>query len=795
MSRGLVTRWALDIGLASGLLVALAVVAAVEPSSTPPSLPDSLSVAVVPRSSEIEIPPLPPLSITFDDLRPDKEVPPPPLPPQPPQLPEEIPSPPQPFEDKVDQTRLLGIGFSGLRTYGLVRIGKSLEDDKKLTFDQFGRTNHTAVMVDNLVLPFFHPNHGRVVKNLDSDGKTDAISSDKLKGDNKKEVDKLATDGPYVVQWESGGVLFEQRVEYEAGLVSRKIDTLRIRYTLTNIDTRPHKAGMRLMIDTYIGSNDGVPFFIPGQKKVIDKPIEIPKKDVPDHILALERNDLGDPTMTVVQIGLAPPQGSAAERPDAVAITQWPGDRLAAARDPEYPFAAVEWLDKRWQWPLAKSFNRDSAIVLAYLPATIAPNKQRVFEYTYGLGSLSGQNPELNLAAYGPFVPGKPFRVSAFVKNPKPGQTVTLDLPKGLSLDKDDPPVKPVEIQAGVTITKVDWLVTPSDEFGGKAKLTATLSGAAKPETYTIVVHNPRPALQPVVVSGTPAPEAVVRVTAAVFNSKVGTTTTLELPAGVTFEPGSVALQPVPPGSVVQASWLVRLPTAAVGDLPVTVRMANPTATVAGVIRVPPTVPKLATLRVDGTPQAGGVLRITAQVANPAAGGTVDLKLPPGFALSPSDQKESQPTPTGRVAPVSWIVRVAPGRVGPATVVVRLSPQGQEESKTVEVAPATPHLIARPATDAPATPGRPFWIVARVFHPPERLKATLTLPPGVSLAGGKPPEVVMEGKTAEGVPYAEAAWPVTLDEFVRQAVEFKVTVPGVGTQPIEVKCERGSVIR
>jgi hypothetical protein len=794
MSRGLVTRWALDVGLASGLLAALAVVAAVEPSSAPPTLPDNFSVAAVPHSTEAEIPDLPPLPISFDDLRPDKELPPEPLPPQPPQLPEEIPSPPQPFEDKVDPTKLLGIGFSGLRTYGLVRLGKSQEENKKLIFDQFGHTNHTAVMIDNVVLPFFHPIYGRVVKNLDSDGKVDAISSDKLKGDNKTEAGKLSNNGPYIVQWESRGVLFEQRVDREAGLVSRKMDTLRIRYTLTNIDTRPHKAGMRLMIDTYIGSNDGVPFFIPGQKKVIDKPVEIPKKDVPDYILALERNDLGDPTMTVVQIGLTPPQGSATERPDAIAITQWPGIPAYAALNPTNPFAAVEWLDNKWHWPLAKSFNGDSAIVLAYLPATIAPGKQRVFEYTYGLGSLSGQNPELNLAAYGPFVPGKPFRVSAFVKNPKPGQTVTLDLPDGLSLDKEDPQVKPVEIQAGVTITKVDWLVTPSDEFGGKAKLTATLSGAAKPETYTIVVPNPRPALQPVLVTGTPAPGAVVRVTAAVFNSKVGTTTTLELPAGATFEPGSVALQPVSPGSVVQASWLVRLPPDAVGDLPVTVRMANPAATVVGVIRVPPTVPKLAPLRVDGTPQAGGVLRITAQVANPAAGGTVELRLPPGFALSPPDQKESQPTPTGN-RPVSWIVRVAPGRVGPATVAVRLSPQGQEESKTVEVAPATPHLIARPATDAPATPGRPFWIVARVFHPPERLKATLTLPPDVSLAGGKAPEVPMEGKTAEGVPYAEAAWPVTLDAFGGPVIEFKVTVPGVGTQSVEVKCERGSVIR
>ncbi len=794
MSHGPALKWATDLGLALGLVGALIVVAAIEPRPTPPAPPAELSIAAASPSTDNEIPPLPPLELSFASAVADKELPPlpPPPPPPPPPPREELPLP---FQDKVDSKKLISVGFTRLGTYGLVRMGPTEKEDKRLTFEQHGRTNQSAVMIDgNVVLPFFHPEHGRVVKDLVTEGKIEAITSDKLKGDKKEEANLLTSDGPYIIQWEAGGVRFEQRVEYEAGLVSRKIDTLRIRYTLTNVDTRPRKAGMRLMVDTFIGSNDEVPFFVPGQKNVIDKPtaFTVKAKNIPEYILALERNDLSDPTMTVVQIGLA--QGPPAERPDAVILSQWPGDRSAASRNPDNPFAAVQWLFFRWDYPLAKSFDKDSALSLVYLPTTIAPGKQRVFEYTYGLGSLAGANPELSLYPYGPFVPGKPFRLSAFVKNAKPGQTVTLALPPGFALDQGEPETKPVELQSGVEVTKVDWLVTPAAEFGGKAELQATLTGAANPAKQTIFVPNPWPALQPVVVTGKPVAGGVVRVTTAVFNAKADTTVTLALPPGATFEAGSTATQPTTSGSVAQATWLVRLPPDAKGNLPVTVKMANPDASAAGVIAIPPTVPTLVDVKVDGLLQAGGKLRIIAQIADADASGSVEVKLPKGVVLV-GDEKASKPTPAGRQKQVFWIARVDAGRVGPANFTVRLLPNGAASSKQVELVPATPVLSFQLAKAAPAAPSKPFWVVARVQNPGDATKATLTLPGGFAFAGGSIAEIVMEKKTTADVTYTQAAWLVRLDSYTESQVELKVSVPGVGTQSIEVKCERGSVIR
>jgi len=780
-------RLAIDVGLAAGLAAILAVVAAVEPSPAPPVPPPEL-VSAAPSGGD-EIPPLPPLTISFESGLSEKALPdlppPPPAPESPP--PEKIPDSAQ-FEDKIDKTRYVRVGFAWGRV-GLTRKGPLDEEERRLTFDVCGLTNHTAVSVDANVRPFFHPDYGTIVKDLESEGTTDSIKSDKKFGETKSETSKLKNPhGPFVLQWDSGRVRFEQHVEYELGAASRRYDTLRIRHTMTNLDVRPHKAGMRIMIDTFIGSNDGVPFYLPGQKEIIDKPVELSGKKVPDTILALEKPDLSDPQMMVVQIGLAPPPGSASVRPDAVAVTHWPG--RANAADP------VQHLDRTWFYGRATSFGNDSALVLAWLPTDIAPGKHRTFEYTYGLGSLSGGNPEINLAAFGPFVPGEPFQVSAFVKNAKAGQTVSLELPVGLELIQGETAEKPVEPQAGVVITKVDWKVKPSIEFGGKATLQATLSGAAMPASYAINIHNPRPTLHNPAVSTKPVPAAggVVRITAAVTNAKAGGTVSLDLPPGVRLEAGSEAVQAVKPGLVDQRTWLVRLGPDAKGKLPFIVKMVNPAAKQSGVIEIPPAVPKLAQLVATGLPQAGARFRITAQIANAEAGGTVELKLPDGVVLE-GKEEASKPTPLGRQMQVSWVVRAKPDRSGTAKFTARLSPQGTEASTVVELTAAVPTLIARAASDAPAKPGKPFWIVARLYNATDGAKATLTLPAGVSLAGGAKAEVAMEAKTADGATFAQAAWPVTLDTYTDSKIEFEVGVAGAGAKKIEVKCERGSVIR
>ena len=58
-----------------------------------------------------------------------------------------------------------------------------------------------------------------------------------------------------------------------------------------------------MMLDTFIGANDGVPFVIPGQKDLLTDMRNFSEKEIPDYIEALENPDPANPG-TVAHIRL-----------------------------------------------------------------------------------------------------------------------------------------------------------------------------------------------------------------------------------------------------------------------------------------------------------------------------------------------------------------------------------------------------------------------------------------------------------------------------------------------------------
>src|SRR5262249_45312593 len=107
---------------------------------------------------------------------------------------------------------------------------------------------------------------------------------------------------------------------------SRLLDTCLVTYVITNKDAQSHKVGLRFLLDTYIGANDGVPFTIPGEKDLCDtfKDFDGPDK-VPDFISALEKQDVKDPG-TVAHVSLK--VGGGLEPPNRVILGAWPNPEL-----------------------------------------------------------------------------------------------------------------------------------------------------------------------------------------------------------------------------------------------------------------------------------------------------------------------------------------------------------------------------------------------------------------------------------------------------------------------------------
>jgi hypothetical protein len=218
----------------------------------------------------------------------------------------------------------------------------------------------------------------------------------------------------------------------------RLLDTCLVRYDITNEDSIPHTVALRFLLDTFIGNNDAVPFTIAGAKELCDtmKSFNSPA-EVPDYISALERQDLNNPGV-VAHLSLK--YGEGLEPPSRVTLGAWP----AASLRSEPGGIKAEIQNTRWEVPvlpmaLAKSAenpNGDSAVTMYWDDKELPPKQTRTVGFAYGLGSVTGEKGggQLGITAGGELVAEKEFTLTAYVKNPAPGTTVALTVPRGLQL-------------------------------------------------------------------------------------------------------------------------------------------------------------------------------------------------------------------------------------------------------------------------------------------------------------------------------------------------------------------------
>lgn len=358
--------------------------------------------------------------------------------------------------------------------FGLVMLREKDQRDgqklKRLTFDEFGRSNNTCVRVDGAEHLFgdrageWHPRAAR----LDNGG-TESV-------------------------WElpAQKIVVRQLVEIVAGEQSRLLDTCRVRYVLENDDRRTHRVGLRFMLDTFIGANDGVPFAIPGQKDLCDTKMEFRKKaDVPDFIQALERDDLSNPgTIALVQFKL----GGRIEAPDRVTLGAWPQSEF---RDYGIPLAQaqntgweVPFLDIRRLHELDNRAEPDSCVVMYWNDRPLERGEKREVGFTYGLGTVAsgeGGQKRLALTVGGRLVARGEFTLTALVHDPQSGEKLTLTLPAGFSLVEGDETqnVPPLPAESTQRNSPVTWRIKAPGDGSYKLEVKSN-KGAAQTQTLRI---------------------------------------------------------------------------------------------------------------------------------------------------------------------------------------------------------------------------------------------------------------------------------------------------------------------
>lgn len=368
-----------------------------------------------------------------------------------------------------DNTVYLLVRFtdSDAHRFGISLRGEKQGSFKQLTFDPFGRTNNTVVRIDGQEL--FFGLQGKPGTNQRNRLRPDEIEPDRRW--------RTIWQFPYSVET-------IQEVAVHRSDLTGRYEICLIRYIVTNRDDVPHQVGLRFMLDTLIGNNDGVPFTIPGESGLCDTMRYFSRpEEIPDFIQALEHADLKNPGTVANVIFRVADADKQIEPPTRVMLCAWPNQALGVPGALggmtrwDVPFLPIRALPER----------PDSAVILYWDDRNLEPGQKRVMAFAYGLGRVASTGlsaGQLALTAQGVFRPGAEITVTAYVADPKPGQKIRLVLPSGLRLVEGQQEVKPVVRSSVGSYSPVTWRIRA--DRTGTFRLSVETDGLSQSEDIHI---------------------------------------------------------------------------------------------------------------------------------------------------------------------------------------------------------------------------------------------------------------------------------------------------------------------
>lgn len=258
-----------------------------------------------------------------------------------------------------------------------------------------------------------------------------------------------------------GSIEAEQMLSFTRSSTTGLRDTARIAYKLTNIDTAPHQVGMRLMLDTMLGSNDGAPFRV--KERSITTDTLFRKTDMPDFWQAFD--SLADPK--VMSQGTL--QGPGVTAPDRVYFSNW---GVLAERIWDFDFEPERIFLRKGEFEL------DSAIAMFWDPVLLQPGESVTWVTYYGLGGITIAPGKLSLGVTSPATvmqsrDGRTrFPVVAYLENTGEGEArdvrAAIQLPKGLALATGEEAVARIGNLAVGESIQVVWQLEVEERAGGE---------------------------------------------------------------------------------------------------------------------------------------------------------------------------------------------------------------------------------------------------------------------------------------------------------------------------------------
>ena len=228
-----------------------------------------------------------------------------------------------------------------------------------------------------------------------------------------------------------GDIEVTQELGFVRGLSTRMLDTIGITYKITNHGTASHHTGLRVLLDTMCGDNDGAP--MRAGRQAISTATMLTGSAIPDFWQAFD--SLTNPA--VISQGTL--RGGDATPPDKALFADWG----TLAEEPWEPVltAGQGFIRKGETDP-------DSAMAMIWNPQPLDAGKSRTYVSYYGIGEVSLKPGMLTLGLTAPaettfaYERTDNITLTGYLQNSggfaAHDVTMTLEVPKGLTLVDGD---------------------------------------------------------------------------------------------------------------------------------------------------------------------------------------------------------------------------------------------------------------------------------------------------------------------------------------------------------------------
>jgi len=277
-------------------------------------------------------------------------------------------------------------------------------------------------------------------------------------------VSQEITESGIVTICNFGDIDVVQTLSFSRNPSTKVKDTAKIHYDIINKGPIPHRVGLRLMMDTKLGENDGAPFRI--GDKAHEAEIKFVGNDIYDYWQTFDNlstpNVIAQGTIRQADLGILPP--------DRMYLANW-GTLVDHPWEFKYqenrPFIRTGELEK------------DTALALYWDAQQLQPSTNREVKTLYGLAGVSLAAGQLSLGLSAPAeiyaTSKKDILVMGYIHNSggfdSHNTTATFEAPKGLTFLNGTTTFKIGTLKAGDT-TQIPIRLRPTSPSPGLKHIT-----------------------------------------------------------------------------------------------------------------------------------------------------------------------------------------------------------------------------------------------------------------------------------------------------------------------------------